>query len=73
MSGTKAGGIKAAETNKKRYGKMFYDTIGRMGGKVQTGGGFASQKVGKDGLTGSERARIAGRKGGMAPRKSRDA
>lgn len=64
MGGTKAGGLKAAKTNKETYGKDFYVKIGKMGGKIGTTGGFASEKVGADGLTGKERARIVGAKGG---------
>lgn len=33
MSGSREGGIRAAETNKKKYGKDFYANIGRKGGK----------------------------------------
>ena len=33
MAGTKIGGMKAAATNKKRYGKGFYAKIGRIGGE----------------------------------------
>jgi general stress protein YciG len=55
MSGTKDGGIKAAETNKKRYGSNFYKKIGSEGGKKGTTGGFAANP---------ELARVAGRKGG---------
>ena len=64
MSGTISGGKKAAQKNKELHGKDFYRNIGRKGGKRSTTGGFASQKVGKDGLTGLERASIAGAKGG---------
>ena len=32
MAGTKAGGLKAAATNKKRFGKNWYAEIGRKGG-----------------------------------------
>lgn len=35
------GGIKAAKTNKERYGKDFYTGIGAEGGKISRGGGFA--------------------------------
>lgn len=38
--------------------------IGSKGGKAGHTGGFASDKVGSDGLTGVERARLAGAKGG---------
>ena len=64
MSGTKEGGAKAAKTNYERHGHQFYVNIGRKGGQNGTTGGFASEKVGKDGLTGSERAKLAGAKGG---------
>lgn len=36
MAGTYTGGIKAAATNKFRYGLSFYDYIGREGGKANT-------------------------------------
>lgn len=42
MPGTKAGGQKAAATNKARYGTGFYADIGRKGGKNGHTGGFAS-------------------------------
>lgn len=64
MAGTKEGGEKAARTNIKRHGKSFYSEIGRKGGQSGTTGGFASTKVGRDGLTGSQRAKLAGSKGG---------
>ena len=32
MSGTKAGGMKAAATNKLRHGEGFYARIGKRGG-----------------------------------------
>lgn len=64
MSGTKAGAKKAAETNKKRHGKDFYAQIGRKGGQNGHTGGWASETVGKDGLTGYERAKKWGAVGG---------
>lgn len=70
MPGTRAGGLKAAITNKAKYGADFYVNNGRKGGSVSTPtGGFGSQKVGSDGLTGSERAKIAGAKGGSISRR----
>ena len=65
MSGTKLGGQRAAKTNKKLHGDDFYARIGSMGGKKSRTGGFASEKVGKDGLTGRERASLAGAIGGL--------
>ena len=42
MSGTKTGGRKAAETNKRLHGDDFYKNIGRKGGKALLGmKGFA--------------------------------
>ena len=69
MSGTVSGGKKAAQKNKELHGNNFYKEIGRKGGKRSTTGGFASQKLGKDGLTGLERARLAGAKGGLKSRR----
>jgi hypothetical protein cdiviTM7_01565 len=65
MPGTKEGGKKAAIQNIKRHGSDYYAKIGRLGGRAGTTGGFNSDKVGVDGLTGRERAKIAGRKGGL--------
>lgn len=36
MSGTTIGGQRAAQTNKRRYGKNFYREIGAVGGKNAT-------------------------------------
>lgn len=55
MPGNRIGGLKAAATNKARYGKDWYARIGRMGGKNGHTGGFAANP---------ELARIAGAKGG---------
>lgn len=41
MAGTKAGGLKAAATNKKKYGEGFYARIGQKGGRNGHTGGFA--------------------------------
>lgn len=59
MSGTKAGGIAAAKTNKARYGEDFYQVQGAKGGKLGRTGGFAA------GEDGRKRARIAGAIGGL--------
>lgn len=34
MTGTKAGGIKARNTNREKHGTNFYQKIGKMGGSV---------------------------------------
>jgi len=60
MSGTKAGGMKAASTNKARHGKDFYAQIGKKGGENGHTGGFAANR---------ELARIAGAKGGRISRR----
>lgn len=64
MAGTREGGLKASKTNKSRNGADFYQRIGRLGGMLGNTGGFASNKVGKDGLTGRERSIIYGAIGG---------
>lgn len=71
MAGTINGGRKAAITNKTKYGKDFYGIIGAKGGKRGKTGGFASNKKGADGLTGRERARLAGVKGGKISRRTK--
>lgn len=69
MAGTRSGGLKAKATNLKIHGEDFYRRIGAIGGRNGSSGGFASDVVGKDGLTGPERARIAGKKGGAISRR----
>lgn len=62
MAGTREGGKKAAETNKKLHGANFYAEIGRKGGRNGHTGGFASNP---------ELAKIAGRKGGRRSKRGR--
>lgn len=62
MAGTADGGKRAAETNKKRYGKDFYRVIGSKGGKLGRTGGFYANR---------ELARRAGRKGGTISRREK--
>lgn len=72
MAGTLEGGRKAAATNKLRWGNDYYVRISRAGGKVSgIPKGFSSDVVGKDGLTGRERAKIVGVLGGKASRKTK--
>lgn len=71
MAGTKEGGRKAAATNLRKHGKDFYSMIGRKGGHNGHTGGFASDKVGKDGLTGWERASKVGSVGGKISRRGK--
>lgn len=73
MAGNTKGGVKAADTNKKRHGADFYARIGAKGGRKSKTGGFASNVVGKDGLTGRERAKLVGAKGGAISRRRKTA
>lgn len=61
MPGTKAGGIAASITNKKRHGNNFYQRIGAVGGRRGKSGGFAANH---------DLARIAGAKGGRSGRRN---
>ena len=60
MSGTVAGGKKAAATNKAKYGEDFYKRNGAKGGRNGHTGGFAANR---------ELARLAGAKGGKISRR----
>ena len=42
----------------------FYKKIGHIGGRKGHTGGFACTEIGEDGLTGAERAKVAGAKSG---------
>lgn len=57
------GGLKTAMTNKQKYGKEWYKTIGHNGGKAQVPKGFAKN---------IELASRAGRKAGLKNRKKFD-
>lgn len=61
--------MKAKQTIQDRYGHDYYAKIGARGGANGTTGGFASELVGKDGLTGRERARKVGVVGGSISRR----
>lgn len=71
MAGTIEGGRKSAATNMAKYGPDFYRNIVRRGGTNGHDGGFASKDLGKDGLTGPERAKIYGSIGGKVSRRGR--
>ena len=60
MAGTKQGGLKAAATNREKYGKDFYAKIGQNGGRLGGTGGFAANPA---------LAKIAGAKGGRISRR----
>ena len=55
MTGTKAGGLKAAKTNLERYGADFYKIQSAKGGRNGHTGGFAANR---------ELASLVGAKGG---------
>lgn len=61
MAGTRAGGLKAAATNKKNN-PNFYRDIGRIGGQNGHTGGFAANP---------ELAKIAGAKGGRTSKRGK--
>lgn len=71
MAGTREGGLKASKTKKEKYGIDHYARIGRIGGRNGHSGGFASTTIGRDGLTGWERSKIAGKKGGTISRRGK--
>lgn len=75
MAQTKAGGQKLKEHMIAKHGseeawKAYMRTLGSKGGANGNTGGFASDKVGDDGLTGVERAKVAGAKGGKISRRN---
>jgi hypothetical protein len=65
MAGTKAGGERAAATNKKKYGSDFYAKIGAKGGTNGHTGGFAAGEEGR------ARARKYGAIGGRISRRTK--
>lgn len=60
MSGNSNGGLKAAATNKRKFGENFYSEIGRLGGKNGNTGGFYADP---------KRAKTAGSLGGQHSKK----
>lgn len=62
MSGTREGGLKARETNRKKQGDDFYKRIGSKGGKWWGKKGFALNP---------DLARTAGAKGGRISRRGK--
>ncbi len=64
MAGTRQGAFKAALTNKQIRGNDYFRKLGRKAGSFGTTGGFASELVGEDGLTGVERSKIQGARAG---------
>lgn len=62
MSGSQIGGLKAARTNKERYGNNYYAEIGAKGGRNGHTGGFAYNR---------ELARKAGALGGSISKRGK--
>lgn len=55
MAGTKAGGLKTAQTLKQKYGDDYFSRMGKKGGQLGHTGGFAANPA---------LAKLAGQKGG---------
>lgn len=72
MAGNKEGGKKTAQRIKELYGDDFYSRMGKVGGSKGRTGGFASEKIGPDGLTGRQRASLAGSIGGQTSKRNRN-
>lgn len=72
ISGSREGGLRAQQTIRERYGvdengvSLKMREVGKAGGTAEhyKPRGFQSEVTGKDGLTGKERARLAGSRGG---------
>ena len=63
MSGTKAGGAKAAASNKAKYGEDYYQKMGAVGGSIKgLKKGFAAMD--------REKVRAAGAKGGKISKRN---
>lgn len=62
MPGTSKGSLKAAATNKAKYGDNFYKVIGALGGKAGNTGGFYANP---------DLASKAGRLGGLKSRRGK--
>lgn len=62
MAGNKAGGKKAAATNKSKYGERFYAEIGAKGGRACVTRGFGANP---------ELAKKAGAKGGKISKRGK--
>ena len=67
MAGSKAGGKRAAQTNKERHGEDFYQRIGKLSNASWEKNGRKPRGFAAN----PERARAAGRKGGATSRRTR--
>ena len=65
MAGTKAGAIKAAQTNRERHGDDFYQRIGKLSNASWEKNGRKPRGFAAN----PELARSAGRKGGLESRR----
>ena len=65
MAGSKAGGKRAAQTIKERYGEDFYQRIGKLSNASWEKNGHMPRGFAAN----PELARSAGRKGGLKSRK----
>ncbi len=75
MAGTKAGGKRAAQTNKTKYGRDFYAAIGAKGGSRKSQSkGFAYNTVCNCDLVAGQHfnKNCAGVKGGTASRRNKE-
>lgn len=73
MAGTLAGGRKLSATIRAKYGENFWKERGAIGGRNSNNGGFATEKLNKNGLTGLEQARLSGAKGGRKSKRTKKA
>ena len=71
MSGTKQGGLKLKETIKSKYGLDFWQRIGKMGGSKSGEQYKAGGDAAKGFADNIERAREAGRKGGLKSKRTK--
>lgn len=69
-NGHRLGGLRTAE-RLKASDPDYYAKIGAIGGVKGKTGGFASDKVGLDGLNGRQRAVLAGQAGGTISRRGK--
>ena len=67
MSGTRIGGKRAAQTNKERHGEDFYQRIG----KLSNAGWEKNGRKPRGFAANPERARAAGRSGGLKSRRGK--
>lgn len=57
MAGTKAGAQKSNQTKDLLYGPEWRSKQASIGGKARSPGNYGTTRIGKDGLTGPQRAK----------------